>query len=40
MDRRIGHLVVVFSRLMRRIKARNSAEIGGRPPRFLDFQRQ
>jgi hypothetical protein len=29
-----------FLRLMRRIKARNSPEIGGRPPRFLDFQRQ
>jgi hypothetical protein len=29
-----------FSTLMRRINARNSAEIGGRPPRFLDFQRQ
>jgi hypothetical protein len=30
----------LFSRLMRRINARNSAEMGGRPPQFLDFQRQ
>ena len=38
--RLLGAPQSLFSRLMRRINARNSPEMGGRPPQFLDFQRQ